>query len=216
MSIDKAYNSWAESYDEMLNKTRDLEEKAARSMLKEAYFNTILELGSGTGKNTKWLAEKCDKLIGLDFSEEMIKKAKQKIQLDHVDFKQQDLMEDWNISKNSIALVSCSLVLEHVEDLNPIFKKVSEVLKTNGVFYLGELHPFKQYSGSKARFDNGTEIQELEVYTHHISDYLNAAKNNQLDLVELKEWFDEGERSNIPRLITFRFQKNLNNLQVRS
>lgn len=216
MSIDKAYNSWAESYDEMLNKTRDLEEKAARSMLKEAYFNTILELGSGTGKNTKWLAEKCDKLIGLDFSEEMIAKAKQKIQLDHVDFKQQDLKEDWNISKSSIALVSCSLVLEHVENLNPIFKKVSDVLKTNGVFYLGELHPFKQYSGSKARFVNGTEIQELEVYTHHISDYLSAAKNNQLDLVELKEWFDEDERSNIPRLITFRFQKNLNNLPVRS
>ncbi len=208
MSIEKAYNSWAESYDDMLNKTRYLEEKAARSMLKGTYFDTILELGCGTGKNTQWLVKKCDNLIGLDFSEEMIAKAKQKIQLNNVGFKQQDLKEVWDIPKSSIALVSCSLVLEHIEDLNLIFKKVSAVLKNNGEFYLGELHPFKQYSGSKARFDNGSEIQDLEVYTHHISDYLDAAKNNQLDLLDLKEWFDEDDRTNIPRLVSFRFKKN--------
>jgi ubiquinone/menaquinone biosynthesis C-methylase UbiE len=207
MSLDKAYNSWAESYDDMLNKTRDLEEKAARSMLKDAYFDSILELGCGTGKNTQWLAEQCNKLIGLDFSEEMIAKAKQKIQLDKVVLKQQNLEDGWDINKGSIALVSCSLVLEHIEDLNLIFKKVSEVLKNKGEFYLGELHPFKQYSGSKARFDNGSEIQELEVYTHHISEYLTAAKNNQLDLIDLKEWFDEDDTSKIPRLVSFRFKK---------
>ena len=208
MSLDKAYNSWAESYDDMLNKTRDLEEKAARIMLKNAYFDSILELGCGTGKNTQWLAEQCNKLIGLDFSEEMIAKAKQKIPLDKVVLKQQNLEDEWDINKGSIALVSCSLVLEHIEDLNLIFKKVSEVLKNKGEFYLGELHPFKQYSGSKARFDNGSEIQELEVYAHHISEYLTAAKNNQLDLIDLKEWFDEDDRTKIPRLISFRFKKN--------
>jgi ubiquinone/menaquinone biosynthesis C-methylase UbiE len=208
MSLDKAYNSWAESYDDMLNKTRDLEEKAARIMLKNAYFDSILELGCGTGKNTQWLAEQCNKLIGLDFSEEMIAKAKQKIPLDKVVLKQQNLEGEWDINKGSIALVSCSLVLEHIEDLNLIFKKVSEVLKNKGEFYLGELHPFKQYSGSKARFDNGSEIQELEVYAHHISEYLTAAKNNQLDLIDLKEWFDEDDRTKIPRLISFRFKKN--------
>jgi ubiquinone/menaquinone biosynthesis C-methylase UbiE len=207
MSLDKAYNSWAESYDDMLNKTRDLEEKAARSMLKDAYFDSILELGCGTGKNTQWLAEQCNKLIGLDFSEEMIAKAKQKIPLDKIVLKQQNLEDEWDINKGSIALVSCSLVLEHIEDLNLIFKKVSEVLKNKGEFYLGELHPFKQYSGSKARFDNGSEIQELEVYTHHISEYLTAAKNNQLDLIDLKEWFDEDDTSKIPRLVSFRFKK---------
>jgi ubiquinone/menaquinone biosynthesis C-methylase UbiE len=209
MSLDKAYNSWAESYDDMLNKTRDLEEKAARIMLKNAYFDSILELGCGTGKNTQWLAEQCNKLIGLDFSEEMIAKAKQKIPLDKVVLKQQNLEGEWDINKGSIALVSCSLVLEHIEDLNLIFKKVSEVLKNKGEFYLGELHPFKQYSGSKARFDNGSEIQELEVYAHHISEYLTAAKNNQLDLIDLKEWFDEDDRTKIPRLISFRFKKNI-------
>lgn len=209
MSVDKAYDSWAESYDEMLNKTRDLEEEAAKSMLKNAYFDTILELGCGTGKNTLWLAEQCNKLIGLDFSEEMVAKAKQKVQLKNVDFKKQDLKEEWNIDKSSISLVSCSLVLEHIEDLNLIFKKVSEVLKNKGEFYLGELHPFKQYSGSKARFDKGSETQELEVYTHHISDYLAAAKINQLDLIDLEECFDEDNRTNIPRLVSLKFKKNI-------
>ena len=207
MSVEKAYNSWAETYDEMLNKTRDLEIKTAKSLLQDKHFESILELGCGTGKNTQWLVAHCKNLIALDFSEEMITKARQKIKEPKVTFKQQDLKAAWDIPKNSIDLVSCSLVLEHIEDLNLIFKKASDVLKQNGKFYLGELHPFKQYSGSKARFHNGNEIEELEVYTHHISDYVTAAKNNRLEILELQEWFDNDDRTEIPRLVSFLFKK---------
>jgi len=99
------------------------------------------------------------------------------------------------------------LVLEHIEDLDDIFKKSAQVLKKNGLFYISELHPFKQYSGSKARFDNGKEVQELEVSTHHLSDYLIAAKQHGFELLELKESFDEANNNNIPRLISILFQK---------
>lgn len=209
MSIEKAYNSWASNYDGMPNKTRDLEELVTKKMIGKSYYGHILELGCGTGKNTKWLIEKCDSLMALDFSEEMMKMAKQKITSDKVTFKQQDLTQDWRLVPNSFDLIICSLVLEHIEDLNAIFEKASKVLKKEGQFYICELHPFKQYAGSKARFDNGSEIQELEVYTHHISEYLTVAENNHLHLIELKEWFDEDDKSKIPRLIAFRFKKNI-------
>lgn len=94
-----------------------------------------------------------------------------------------------------------------MENLDPIFKKASLVLKSDGLFYISELHPFKQYLGSKAKFDNGNEIQELEVYKHPISDYLLAAKKSELNLIALKESFDEDTSTNIPRLISFLFQR---------
>lgn len=206
MSIEKAYNSWAESYDEMLNKTRDLEEKVAKKTL-GGYYKTIVELGCGTGKNTAWLLQKCESLIAMDFSEAMLLKAQEKIESKKISFRQQDLKKDWNLPKDFADLVSCSLVLEHIEDLDSIFKKTAEILKTGGQFYIAELHPFKQYSGSKARFDTGSGIQELEVYVHHITDFTSAAFKNGFKLVELKEWFDDDDKNNIPRLVSFLFQQ---------
>lgn len=69
------------------------------------------------------------------------------------------------------------------------------------------MHPFKQYLGSKARYEseNGTEV--LEVYTHHISEYLSTAKNSDFKLVEIKEQFDNLNENEIPRLISFVFRK---------
>ena len=75
------------------------------------------------------------------------------------------------------------------------------------MFFISELHPYKQYSGSKAQYvtENGTN--ELEVYIHHISDYIDNAANNGLKLVEMKEYFDENNQKGLPRLVSFLFKK---------
>jgi len=137
----------------------------------------------------------------------MLLKAKQKISSKKVVFNQQDLTKDWKLMPNSMDLITCSLVLEHIQDLNLIFKKSSEVLHKEGQFYICELHPFKHYSGSKARFNTGREIQELEVYIHHISDYMDIALNTGFKLTQLNEWFDENNRDKVPRLVSFVFKK---------
>lgn len=206
MSIRKTYNTWAKSYDEMINKTRDLEAKALRETI-TSHFNNIVELGCGTGKNTSWLLEKCESLIALDFSEEMLAKARKKISSEKVSFKQHDLSKSWNIKEESTDLICCSLVLEHIEDLDSIFKKAAEILKKDGQFYIGELHPFKQYAGSKARFETDEGIQELEVFVHHITDFTDAAFNHGFKLLEMKEWFDGNDRKGLPRLVSFVFSK---------
>jgi ubiquinone/menaquinone biosynthesis C-methylase UbiE len=207
MSISKAYNQWAPTYDSMANKTRDLEERAARETLKYQHFEHIVELGCGTGKNTVWLLDKAERLTALDFSEEMLAIAKQKVNHDNVLFHKTDLTKSWPAQTESADLISCSLVLEHIEDLNHIFNQAYSTLADNGKIYICELHPFKQYNGSKAQFDTGNGKQELDVFTHHTSDYLNAAMKHDFKLLELKEWFDDDNRENIPRLISFVFGK---------
>lgn len=207
MSIEKAYNIWANQYDTNHNKTRDLDQKSTIETLTKYDFENVLELGCGTGKNTMWLLKKATRIIGLDFSSEMLNKAQEKIVDHRVVFKKTDLTKNWGVDLNFADLITCSLTLEHIKDLHPIFNQASQVLKKNGLLFISELHPFKQYSGSKARYETKNGTQELEVYIHHISEYIDEAKNNNLELVELKEWFDENNKTSVPRLISFVFRK---------
>jgi len=207
MSIENAYNVWANQYDTNKNRTRDLDKKATIETLSKYDFNSVLELGCGTGKNTSWLLTKTKKIIGLDFSQEMLNKAKEKISTESVIFKKNDLTEDWEVCNGFADLITCSLALEHIKDLNHIFNQAYLKLKKNGLFFISELHPFKQYSGSKARYETEDGTKELEAYIHHISEYIDTAKTNDLKLVEIKEWFDENSGSELPRLISFVFKK---------
>jgi len=207
MSIEKAYNSWAEQYDTNENRTRDIDIKSTVETLSKYNFKTVLELGCGTGKNTDWLLKKAERIIGLDFSQEMLDIAKEKIINDKVDFIRTDLTKDWEIENQFADLVTSSLTLEHIDDLNHIFNQANLKLTGGGIFFISELHPFKQYTGSKARYETENGIEELKVYTHHISDYVDNAENNGFELLEIKEWFDEKSEKEIPRLISFVFRK---------
>ena len=149
---------------------------------------------------------KANKLIGADFSEEMLAKAKQKFIAENVEFRRLDLRENWNLPENSFDLITCSLVLEHIENLDFVFEQARKVLRNAGRFYIGELHPFKQYAGSKARFDTATGVFELECFVHHISDFFAAAKKNDFNLIELNEWFDDDDKTQIPRLLGMFFK----------
>ncbi|AMC11170.1 methyltransferase type 11 [Lutibacter profundi] len=207
MSIEKAYNSWAAQYDSNENKTRELDKIVTISTLSNYKFSTVIELGCGTGKNTLWLLKKAQKIIGLDFSQEMLKKAKEKIKNSNVVFKNADITKPWDIENEFANLITSNLTLEHIKNLDFIFNQAFKKLKPNGVFFISELHPFKQYSGSKARFESENGTVALEVYTHHISEYLNSAKKYNFKLIEINEWFDQSSKNEIPRLISFIFKK---------
>lgn len=201
MKIEKAYNIWADQYDTNSNKTRDLDRKSTIETLSKYEFSKVVELGCGTGKNTLFLLQKADEIVGMDFSQNMLDKAQKKITDPKVKFVRADLTVKWNLEDNYADLITSSLVLEHIENLDFVFNQANKKLKAGGIFFISELHPFKQYSGSKARFETENGTQELETFTHHISDYLDAATQNGFELVELKEWFDEEEKKSVPRLI---------------
>jgi ubiquinone/menaquinone biosynthesis C-methylase UbiE len=206
MEIQHAYNQWASQYDTNANKTRDLEAVALRNTLNNFPFSNCLEIGCGTGKNTEWFVTKAAQVVSIDFSEEMLAKAKQKITATNVQFIHADIKSDWGFG-NDFDLVSFSLVLEHIEYLDAIFAKTNKALKNGGYIYIGELHPFKQYTGTKARFENSEGTTVLECYNHHISEFLSAAKKYDLHLIELNDHFDDDNKNEIPRILTLLFQK---------
>lgn len=205
MDTQAAYDQWAATYDTVANKTRDLELVAGKELLSAANFAKVLEIGCGTGKNTSWISQRTKDLTAVDFSDGMLNLARQKIKDDHVKFQQCDLTTQWDFKK--VSLIICSLVLEHIENINFIFEQAAKTLDDKGCFYICELHPYKQLEGSRAKFEQGNELIQLEYFIHHTSDFFTAAMKNEFQCINLKEWFDEDNRSATPRLISFLFQK---------
>jgi ubiquinone/menaquinone biosynthesis C-methylase UbiE len=207
MNTQQAYNHWAEQYDSNANKTRDLEAVALRAMLAQRTFRCGLEIGCGTGKNTIFLQSICETLTAVDFSSKMLVKAKAKVDSPHVTFRQADITEQWSFAKDRYDLITFSLVLEHIEHLDPVFAKVREVADVGSIIYVGELHPFKQYGGSKAKFETPEGTQVVPCFTHHVSEFISAAKANGLIVRALDEYFDDNVKNGIPRVLTILFER---------
>jgi ubiquinone/menaquinone biosynthesis C-methylase UbiE len=206
MTIREAYNEWAIQYDTNTNRTRDLEARALRELLAPLPFESCLEMGCGTGKNTVWLASRCEGVTAVDFSEKMLALARQKTKTAGVIFVQADLLDAWNFTQSHFDLVTFSLVLEHVADLQPVFEKAVQRLQPGGHLYIGELHPFKQYGGTKARYETDHGTVALTCFVHHLSDFIQAGLAVGLRLVACREYFDE-EAGKPPRILALVFQK---------
>ena len=207
MKIQDAYNEWSDIYDSNVNFTRDLDAEVTRLILKGQRFQSILEIGCGTGKNTEFLAEIGDSVLAFDFSEKMIAKAREKATASHVRFEMADITQPWICSNASFDLITCNLVLEHIENLNHIFAESARTLRSGGKFLVNELHPFKQYGGTKARFERGADVVELEVFVHHISEFIHATEENGLKLLKFDEVWHADDAGKPPRLVSFVFGK---------
>lgn len=208
MKVKEAYNIWADQYDTNINKTRDLEAVSLKTTLNSIVFDRCLEIGCGTGKNTEWILSKAKNIVAVDLSEEMLGKAKTKIQSDRVQFIQADITSAWSFADNGkFDLATFSLVLEHIENLNRVFEELSKVITDNGYVYVGELHPFKQYIGTKAKFETKNGLQIVTCFNHNISDFISAAKKSGFQILDVSEYYDDNERTNIPRILTLLFKK---------
>ena len=207
MNVQDAYNAWSSIYDSNENKTRDLEAIALQKTVSFLQGKKVLEIGCGTGKNTVWLATKASHITAVDFTQAMLEKAKQKLNEKHVHFTLADINLPWHFVSQQYDLITFSLVLEHIQNLDAVFIKAAQVISQGGYIYVGELHPFKQYAGSKARYMTDQGEQVVTCFNHHVSDFTNAAKKVGFELMNLEEWFDNDDHSQIPRILSLLFQK---------
>ena len=207
MNIQKAYDTWSATYDSDENRTRDLDRVVTEKTLANSRYKSILEIGCGTGKNTRFLSQIGERVHAIDFSEGMISLAREKLQSCSVTFSLADITHPWHYNNASADLVVCNLVLEHIENLAFIFSETSRVLTSGGQFFICELHPFRQYQGTQANFQTAHERIEIQAFVHHISDFLDAAKSSGFRLKEFKEWWHETDQNKLPRLVSFLLKK---------
>lgn len=198
---------WSSTYDHDRNLTRDLDEDVLQNVLSNRPGRMTLEIGCGTGKNTRFLSEASEHLLAVDFSEGMLQLARAKIDAPNVRFCLADLTHRWPFQSASLDRVVCDLVLEHIQDLSHVFSEAARCLRKGGYFFISELHPFRQYQGKKATFQAGSEKIEIQAYLHNLSDFFNAGRSHGLILEDLQEWLHPEEQDRPPRIISFVFTK---------
>ena len=207
MKVQQAYSEWAATYDSDRNLTRDLDQEVMRRTFLNLRFDSVVEIGCGTGKNTQLLASIAGEVQAIDFSEAMMALAKQNLASRNVNFTVADITQTWPCHDQSANLITCNLVLEHIQDLSFIFSEAARVLVDGGQLFVSELHPFRQYLGVQARFERGEETTTIESFVHDVTEFIGAAETSRLSLESLKEWRHEEDGSKPPRLISFLFRK---------
>jgi SAM-dependent methyltransferase len=207
MKIEEAYTLWSTTYDSDRNLTRDLDQLTTERVLTGKSYENVMEIGCGTGKNTAFLTRIGRKILAVDFSLGMLRKAKAKVASQSVLFIVADLIRPWPCKPKSLDLIVCNLVLEHVKDLSAIFSQASQALAAGGLFFINELHPFRQYQGAQAEFRGETDTVRIPAFVHHVSEFTMAAEQNGLSLKMMKELWHEQDQNRLPRLISFIFEK---------
>jgi ubiquinone/menaquinone biosynthesis C-methylase UbiE len=203
-----AYNEWAATYDVVPNRTRDLAGDVLRHVNLKLANRTIIEVGCGTGRNTEWLsrsAASAKNIIGLDFSEQMLARARARVNDPRVRFLRHDVRIAWPLENASADVIIVMLVLEHVEHLQTIFEEAARTLTPGGQLFICELHPMRQLLGGQARFANVQtgELQLVPAFLHNVSDYVNAGLAAGLEFTQLGEWRDaEAAPRELPRLLS--------------
>lgn len=203
VSIDAAYTRWADQYDTDRNLTRDLDASVTAEVLGARHFGRCIEAGCGTGKNTALLSRISGSVLAMDFSAGMLERAKSRVRESTVTFCHTDFLTPWPCGAGVADLVSCNLVLEHVAELDWIFGEAARTLAPGGLFFISELHPYRQYLGSQARFTDGEGATvAIPAYTHHVSDFLRLAMRAGFTLDRLDEWWHAEDTDAPPRLLS--------------
>lgn len=101
MNIQEAYDNWSVTYDSDENRTRDLDRGVAEKTLANSRYNSILEIGCGTAKNTYLLAQIGERVHAIDFSEGVISLAREKLKSRNVTFSFADITHPWHYKNDN-------------------------------------------------------------------------------------------------------------------
>ena len=209
--IATAYDRWAKTYDTDLNRTRELAAAVLRQSNLRLAGRDVIEIGCGTGHNTEWLAERASSVLAMDFSEGMLRQAKARVHSAHVRFVQHDIRSVWPTADASADLVIAMLVLEHIEQVEPIFAEAFRALGSGGELFVCELHPMRQMSGRQAEFTSPEtgECERISAFLHDVSEYVNAGLRSGLELMHMGEWRNSNDaQSDLPRVLSLQFRKS--------
>ena len=185
----EGYDRWAATYDTMGNWLLALEEPEVDRALGEVAACDILDVGAGTGRHAIRLAATGARVTAIDFSEEMLARARAKPGADRVRWRTHDVSDPLPFPDRSFDCVLSALVLEHipVPRLASFFGELGRATRPGGRIVVTAMHPAMFLKGISANFhDEQGEIRPRS-YVATISDYVNGAVRAGLSFGELSE-----------------------------
>ncbi|MFH8086635.1 MAG: class I SAM-dependent methyltransferase [Candidatus Aenigmatarchaeota archaeon] len=210
LSVKKGYDIWSKTYDLDENPLILLEEKPLLKIIGNVSGKKVLDVGCGTGRIALKLLKKGAKVYGIDISEKMLEKAKNKTKKfkNKVEFKVASVYKI-PYSKNSFDLVVCNLVTSHLKNLNKAVAKIARVLKPKGFLIISDLHPYVIVNGGVANFFQNGKEYVIKNYYHSFEEYFNSLKKNGLRIVEVKELKDTKEVIDIVIRLYIKYKRKI-------
>jgi len=142
--------------------------KALLRSLNPTGSDKILEIGCGPGTWTGLIANRCSKLVAIDVSEKMIKKAKAYTNNDNVTFINSDFMDHHFREKfNKIFSVRA---FEYISNKKEFFRKACSLLNPDGELVIitktrDSLWDFYKRLKKSLRFYNWNDFDEVRLYS---------------------------------------------------
>ena len=185
----EGYDRWAATYDTMGNWLLDLDEQEVERALGDIAGLDVLDVGAGTGRYAIRLAERGAHVTALDFSDEMLAKARGKPGADRVRWLAHDATARLTFAERCFDRVLSALVLEHipVPDLPAFFRELGRVTRDDGRVVVTAMHPTMFQRGISANFrDESGEVRPRS-YVATLSDYIMGAIAGSLAIVRVAE-----------------------------
>lgn len=137
---EEQWNSIAEEYHNFIISPfqKDVENPLFQEILKIKNTKnlTIAEFGCGTMQTGKFLSENFKKVYGYDFSEKMVKLAKQKNNFKNLEIKQQDTTKFNKKNCFQVVLSVNSIIMPSWNSIKKCFQNIYNSMKKSGKFFL--------------------------------------------------------------------------------
>jgi malonyl-CoA O-methyltransferase len=202
LSTREGYDRWAEVYDTDGNPLIALEEPQVDLLLGDVTGLAVADIGCGTGRHALRLAGRGARVTAVDFSEQMLARAKAKPGADAITFFCHDLTHGLPLDDASFDRVTCGLVVDHIADLAGLFGELGRIVHPGGIVVVSVMHPAMMLKGVQARFTDPTTGRETRPASHpnQISDYVRAAVAVGLTIAHVSEHaVDDTLAARLPR-----------------
>ena len=127
---------------------------------------SIIDVGTGTGQLSAYLSLRRKKVVGIDFSDSSLNKAKQlksKLKLDSWNLKKVNVLDKEQILElGKFDYVLCLGVLHHTGNAYLGFKNILKLLKTNGYIAIGLYNKFGRIPLKIRKFLSNTIFKNNE------------------------------------------------------
>jgi len=180
-TVAEGYPEWAPAYDEAANPIISLDESVVPALLAEAPPGRAIDAACGTGRLSAMLAELGHDVVGVDETEEMLARARERVPSG--EFRVGSLTS-LPLENAAADLAVCSLALTHLSDLRPAVAELARVVRPGGRIVISDVHPVMVSLGSQAayRMDDET-IRYVRNHVHWPGTYLAAFASAGLDVV---------------------------------
>lgn len=190
----------------MFDKKMNAEFPVMLQLLGNIKSKKLLDLGCGFGDYANIYSKKGAIVTAVDNSKKEIEHAKN-LSIPNTKFMVYDISKKFPFKNSSFDIITSSLVFDHLEDVDTLFKECNRVLKNKGIIVFSVTNPIFYQEGSlvgkikilgkKKIFGNYFERRKItrkwggtatmEHYHKPLEDYFSALLGNGFELLSFKE-----------------------------